>query len=91
MNLTANRIGEKELDVHHISKVGIKRFWPQEAKMSRTELGRIGEKKILIKCTSCLESRNQPFFGSGGPTMLTAINSLESARRMNTTYITSRK
>ena len=34
------RIGEKnifhELDVHHVYKVGIKRFWPQEAKMSLT-------------------------------------------------------
>ena len=30
------RIGEKkifhELDVHHVQKVGIKRFWAQEAK-----------------------------------------------------------
>ena len=23
-----------ELDVHHVLKVGIKRFWPQEAEMS---------------------------------------------------------
>ena len=33
-------IGEKktflELDVHHVSKVGIKRFWDQEAVMSVT-------------------------------------------------------
>ena len=32
------RIGEKkmfhELDVHHVYKVGIKRFWAQEAEMS---------------------------------------------------------
>ena len=32
------RIGEKkifhELDVHHVYKVGIKRFWAQEAKLS---------------------------------------------------------
>ena len=34
------RIGEKkifhELDVHHVQKVGIKRFWAQEAKLSLT-------------------------------------------------------
>ena len=34
------RIGEKkifhELDVHHVLKVGIKRFWVQEAEMSQT-------------------------------------------------------
>ena len=34
------RIGDKEvfheLDVHHVKKVGIKRFWTQEAKMSLT-------------------------------------------------------
>ena len=32
------RIGEKksfhELDVHHVSKVGIKRFWAQDAEMT---------------------------------------------------------
>ena len=36
------RIGEKkifhELDVHHVSKVGIKRFWAQEAKTSITAI-----------------------------------------------------
>ena len=35
-------IGEKkifhELDVHHVSKVGIKLFWPQEAEMSLTPI-----------------------------------------------------
>ena len=54
MSLTANqlaRIGEKkifhELDVHHVQKVGIKRFCSQEAKMSLTanQLARIGEQK----------------------------------------------
>ena len=33
-------IGEKktfhEVDVHHVNKVGIKRFWAQEAEMSLT-------------------------------------------------------
>ena len=47
------RIGEKkifhELDVHHVWKVGIKRFWAQEPQMTVTaiSLPRIGEKKIF--------------------------------------------
>ena len=36
------RIGEKrifhELDVHHVSNVGINRFWAQEAEMSLTAI-----------------------------------------------------
>ena len=42
MSLTAIKSleGEKkifhELDVHHVQKVGIKRFWAQEAQMSLT-------------------------------------------------------
>ena len=36
------RIGEKknfhELDVHHVQKVGIKRFWAQEAEMTLTPI-----------------------------------------------------
>ena len=44
-----------ELDVHHVKKVGMKRFWAQESEMSsggRNEsnshqLVRIGEKKIF--------------------------------------------
>ena len=38
-----------ELDVHHIQKVGIKRFWAQEVEISLTanQLARIGEKKIF--------------------------------------------
>ena len=36
------RIGDKkifhEFDVHHVYKVGIKRFWPQEAEMSLTAM-----------------------------------------------------
>ena len=47
------RIGERkifhELDVHHVYKVRIKRFWVQAAEMSLTNnhLARIGERKIL--------------------------------------------
>ena len=47
------RISEKkiihELDVHHVSKVGIKRFWAQEVKMSLT-------------ANSSLESARREFF-----------------------------
>ena len=36
------RIGEKNIfhdfDVHHVQKVGIKLFWPQEAEMSLTAM-----------------------------------------------------
>ena len=47
------RIGEKkmfhEVDVHHVQKVGIKRFWAQEAEMSLT-------------AESSLESARRKFF-----------------------------
>ena len=47
------RIGEKkifhELDVHHVSKVGIKRFWDQDAEMTLTAI-------------SSLESARRKFF-----------------------------
>ena len=47
------RIGEKkifhELEVHHVQKVGINRFWAQEAEMSLTAI-------------SSLESARRKFF-----------------------------
>ena len=47
------RIGEKivfhELDVHHVWKVAVKCFWPQEAEMSLTAI-------------SSLQSRRRKFF-----------------------------
>ena len=46
-------IGEKkifhELDVHHVYKVGIKRFWAQEAKLS-------------LSAESSLQSARRKFF-----------------------------
>ena len=66
------RIGEKkifdELDIHHVLKVGIKRFWAQEAEMSLTAISSLesAREKFFMNWTSCLESRNQKFFGSGG-------------------------
>ena len=56
MSLTVKsslRIGEKkifhQLEVHHVKKVGIKRFWAQEAEMSLTAI-------------SSLESARRKFF-----------------------------
>ena len=47
------RIGEKrifhELDVHHVYKIGIKRFWAQDAEMTLTAI-------------SLLESERREFF-----------------------------
>ena len=66
MSLTAiklTRIGEKkffhELDVHHVYKEGIKRFWAQEAEMSLTAISLFesarGKFFIRTQRTSCLE------------------------------------
>ena len=66
------RIGEKktfhELDVHHVSKVAINRFWAHEAEMSLTAISSLesAKEKFFMNSTSCLESRNQTFLGSGG-------------------------
>ena len=49
--------------------LGIKRFCAQEAEMTLTAISsiRIGERKIFheLDGTSCLQSRNQTFFGLG--------------------------
>ena len=51
------RIGEKkifhEFDVHHVLKVGIKCFWPQEAEMSLTAMGLLesARRKIFMNST----------------------------------------
>ena len=37
-----------ELDVHHVQKEGIKRFWAEEAEMSLTAISSLdGKKKIF--------------------------------------------
>ena len=60
MSLTAYqlaRIGEKkifhQLDVHHVEKVGIKRFWAQEAEMSPTTMCSLesARRKFFINST----------------------------------------
>ena len=66
------RIGEKkifhELDVHHVYKVGITCFWSQDAKMSLTAIRSLESarrKFSWTRRTSCLQSRNHLFLGSG--------------------------
>ena len=66
------RMGEKkifhELDVHHVLKVGIKRFWPQEAEMSLTAISSLesARRKFFMNSTYIMsKSRNQSFLGSG--------------------------
>ena len=67
------RIGEKkiflEFDVHHVYQVWIPCIWAQDAQMSLTAktLARIGveENFSSTRRTSCLQSRNHLFLGSG--------------------------
>ena len=66
------RIDEKkifhELDVHHVYKVGITCFWAQDAKMSLTAISSLESarrKFSWTRRTSCLQSRNHLFLGSG--------------------------
>ena len=66
-------IGEKkifhELDVHHVKKVGIKRFCAQEAEMSLTAISSLesARRKFFMNSTYKMSrSRNQTFLRSGG-------------------------
>ena len=81
------RIGENkffhELDVHHVYKVGITSFWAQDTKMSLTA---ISWEKIFH------EHDVHHVYKVDTKMSLTAISSLESARRkffMKSTYIMS--
>ena len=55
-------IGEKkifhELDVHHVKKVGFKRFWAQEAEISLTGMSLLesARRKFFMNST-CIMSR----------------------------------
>ena len=67
------RIGEKkiflQLDVCHVKKVGIKRFWAQEAEMSLTTISSLesARGKFFMNTTKImLGSKNQTFLGSKG-------------------------
>ena len=58
-------IGEKnifhELDVHHVKKVGIKRFWPQEAEMSRTAMSSLesARRKFFMNSTHIMSRKKE--------------------------------
>ena len=76
MSLTAiqlAQVGENkifyELDVYHVQKVGIKRFWANQDEMSLTVISSLesARRKFFINWTYIM-SRNQEstFLGSGG-------------------------
>ena len=58
-------IGEKkifhELDVHHVKKVGIKRFWPQEAEMSLTAIRSLesATRKFFMNSTHIMSRKKE--------------------------------
>ena len=96
------RIGEKnifhELDVHHVYKVGIIFFFGSgcQNESNRHQLARIGEKKIFheLDVHHVYKVGITCFWPQDAKMSLTAISSLESARRkffINTTYIMSTK
>ena len=85
-NANSHQIGEikifHQLDVHHVSKVGIKRFWAQQTENSNShEESNVFGSQDARRNDSKMSSNSQ-------------LSSLESARRklfMNSTYIMSRK
>ena len=58
-------IGEKkifhELDVHHVKKVGIKRFCAQEAEMSRTAMSSLesARRKFFMNSTHIMSRKKE--------------------------------
>ena len=97
-DISLARIGEKkifhELDVHHVFKVGIKSFWSQEGRNDSNshQLARIGDKKIFheLDVHDAYKVGIKRFWAQEAEMTLTAISSLESARRkffINSTYI----
>ena len=59
------RIGEKkifhELDVHHVSKVAINRFWAQEAEMSLTAISSLesARRKFFMNSTYIMSKKRE--------------------------------
>ena len=57
------RIGEKKIfyphDVHHVQKVGIKRFWAEEAEMSLTAISSLesARRKFFMNSTSIMSRK----------------------------------
>ena len=67
------RIGERkilhELDVHHVQKVGIKRFWAQESEMSLTAISSLksARRKLFMNSTQNMcKNLESNVLGSGG-------------------------
>ena len=67
---TSERKTFHELDLHHVQKVGIKRFWARVAQMSLTrhQLPRIGEKNLFheLDVHHVQKVGIKRFLGSGG-------------------------
>ena len=94
-------IGEKkifhELEVHHVKKVGIKRFCAQEAEMSLTAISSLesARRKFFMNSTYKMSrSRNQTFFRSGGRNESNRNEFVRIGNKKifhNSTYIMSRK
>ena len=68
------RIGEKkiidELDVYHVKKVGIKRFWTQEAEISLTAISlfeSVGAKLFMNSTHNMCKNMESNFFGLSRP------------------------
>ena len=86
-----------KLDVHHVLKMGIKRFWAQEAEMTLTPISSLESARknfSWTRGTSCLESGNQTFLGSGGRDDSNTYQFARISEKkffMNSTYIMSRK
>ena len=70
MSLTGNRhelalIEKKkifhELNVHHVKKVGIKRFWAQEAEMTRTAMSSLesARRKFFMNSTHIMSANKE--------------------------------
>ena len=68
LSLTANKKIFNELDLHHVKKVGIKRFCAQEAEMSRTDVSSLesARGKFFMNSTHIMsrKRRNQTFLRS---------------------------
>ena len=87
-----------ELDEHLVQKVGIKRFWSQEAKMSLTAITSLesARRKLFheLDVHHVQKAGIKRFWAQEAEMSLIANSSIESATRkffMNSTYIMSRK
>ena len=58
-----------EFDVHHVQKVGIKRFWPQQAKMSLSAKSSLQSprRKFFINSTYIISRKESNVYGLRRP------------------------